>query len=420
VSRVAFVSYSRGDQPRVELVKNRLTQLGFEVWLDENLRGGQAWWDVILDKIRSCEVFVPNVSDASLQSQACAVERDYARALGKPVVPVAIERTHRPRPSDLETLQIVDYTTATDEAAFALVRAMNDHDPDRPLPGPLPARPEPPLSYLNRQMDIVTSRGALTHEQQVGVLLSVRPGLRSGDGDERLSAWTVLEALDARTDVTREVAEEIARLRAAHAPPEEQPQLRTESSRQEDEIAPRPAAPSIGQPSVTRLRLSTTDLVGAGTALGTGVVLALAVRWAAIVALRLSWEYGVPEWVYRVWEPLGEWPESFFYLLWLLTLGVMVYAGAARAKGRQPGSRSSWAGLAVGAAMRAVPLAVIWTTMVVVVEDEPVAWITSTMVLATTAGVVGRVLWDRSRDQGKTSEPGELMREDRDCGLVAS
>jgi hypothetical protein len=70
--------------------------------------------------------------------------------------------------------------------------------------------------------------------------------------------------------------------------------------------------------------------------------------------------------------------------------------------------------------MRAVPLAVIWTTMVVVVEDEPVAWITSTMVLATTAGVVGRVLWDRSRDQGKTSEPGELMREDRDCGLVAS
>ena len=70
--------------------------------------------------------------------------------------------------------------------------------------------------------------------------------------------------------------------------------------------------------------------------------------------------------------------------------------------------------------MRAVPLAVIWTTMVVVVEDEPVAWITSTMVLATTAGVVGRVLWDRSRDQGKTSEPGELMWEDRDCGLVAS
>jgi len=149
VDRVAFVSYSREDAVRVETMKDRLTQLGFEVWLDKNLRGGQAWWDVILDKIRSCEVFVMIVSDASLQSHACDVERQYARALGKPVVPVAIAATRRPNPSDIQSLQIVDYSAPTDEAAFALVRALNDHEPNLPLPDPLPDPPDPPLSYLN-------------------------------------------------------------------------------------------------------------------------------------------------------------------------------------------------------------------------------------------------------------------------------
>ena len=46
MGRVAFVSYCREDHAHVETLKDRLTQLGFDVWLDKNLRGGQEWWNV--------------------------------------------------------------------------------------------------------------------------------------------------------------------------------------------------------------------------------------------------------------------------------------------------------------------------------------------------------------------------------------
>ena len=73
------------------------------------------------------------ISDASLKSRACALEREYARALGKPIIPVAIAVTRVPMPSDIQTLQIVDYSTPTGDAAFALVSALNSHERRPPL-----------------------------------------------------------------------------------------------------------------------------------------------------------------------------------------------------------------------------------------------------------------------------------------------
>jgi hypothetical protein len=306
MSRVAFVSYSREDEARVERMKDRLTQLGFEVWLDKNLRGGQAWWDVILDKIRSCEVFVMIVSDASLQSHACAVEREYAHAVGKPVVPVAIANTRLPKPSDIQTLQIIDYSAPTEDAAFALVRALNDHEPNPALPDPLPEAPEPPLSYLNRQMDRVLDRESLSHDEQVGILLTVRPGLRSGDPDERVSAWKVLDALDARAGVTREASEEIARLRehygsgdfAAHPEP----------------IGSRPAEGGVRRadnPLATLMNPAEgggNALAGFGAAAAVGLLLSIVTRWIGTFALDLVYEYGLADWVYQVQEAVWTLP----------------------------------------------------------------------------------------------------------------
>ena len=51
------------------------------------------------------------VSRASVNSQACRAERDYATKLGKPILPVAVE--HMPAgliPTDVARLQIIDYT----------------------------------------------------------------------------------------------------------------------------------------------------------------------------------------------------------------------------------------------------------------------------------------------------------------------
>ena len=67
-----------------------LRALDHEVWLDQDLGGGQDWWDEILARIRWCDAFVPVLSAASLGSRACTGERTYALALQRPVLPIAV------------------------------------------------------------------------------------------------------------------------------------------------------------------------------------------------------------------------------------------------------------------------------------------------------------------------------------------
>ena len=86
-----FVSYARQDRDIVAALCNDLELLGREVWIDERLRGGQEWWDQILDHIRSCDVFVWTVSPASVASKACRSELEYASALGRAILPVKVK-----------------------------------------------------------------------------------------------------------------------------------------------------------------------------------------------------------------------------------------------------------------------------------------------------------------------------------------
>ena len=40
-----------------------------DVWFDEELGGGDAWWQMILERIRGCDVFVFAMTDDSLKSR---------------------------------------------------------------------------------------------------------------------------------------------------------------------------------------------------------------------------------------------------------------------------------------------------------------------------------------------------------------
>jgi TIR domain len=79
-----FISYSRHDEPAVSSLVDDLKRARMQVWLDNDLRGGDAWWMQILDEIRQCSVFVFAASDKSLDSEPCLAERDYAKGLGLP------------------------------------------------------------------------------------------------------------------------------------------------------------------------------------------------------------------------------------------------------------------------------------------------------------------------------------------------
>ena len=67
-----FISYARPDEDRVEQIAKHLTEFGREVWYDEELRGGQDWWDVILQTIRSCDLVIFVLSPDSVLCPRCS------------------------------------------------------------------------------------------------------------------------------------------------------------------------------------------------------------------------------------------------------------------------------------------------------------------------------------------------------------
>ena len=83
-----FISYSRKQQERIEFVAKHIESLGHDVWFDEDLAGGQRWWDEILRQIREGDLFVFAIAPDSIDSRACRREGRYAHDLGKGILPI--------------------------------------------------------------------------------------------------------------------------------------------------------------------------------------------------------------------------------------------------------------------------------------------------------------------------------------------
>lgn len=86
-----------------------------DAWYDQNLKGGQKWWDTILQHLVWCEGFIYLLSPASVNSEYCQKEVELARTHGKRIIPVLIEeRTEIP--SNLRDIQYVDLTKGLNDA----------------------------------------------------------------------------------------------------------------------------------------------------------------------------------------------------------------------------------------------------------------------------------------------------------------
>ena len=102
-----FVTYSSKDEVAVGELVSDLERARHSVWLDEDLRGGDPWWQDILTRIPECRVFV--LSKNSLASKPCRAELSYARALGLHILPVQIGPVDNLRTVPISDIQIVDY-----------------------------------------------------------------------------------------------------------------------------------------------------------------------------------------------------------------------------------------------------------------------------------------------------------------------
>ncbi len=111
-----FISYSRVDKQFTELFITRLRHMfpDVEIWYDDELHGGERWWDEILHQIAACDVFIYLLSNESVQSPYCQAEFTEARRLQKRVITVQIrDRTNLT--DELDDIQYVDMKAGVDD-----------------------------------------------------------------------------------------------------------------------------------------------------------------------------------------------------------------------------------------------------------------------------------------------------------------
>jgi len=223
-----FISYARKDRTAAETLRHDLERARSSVWLDDELTGGQAWWETILGQIRACELFVFALSPDSLRSKACQAELRYALELKRPLLPVMVRAVSvQLAPAAIADTQIIDYTERTADSAVALVTAAANRTLAPPLPQPLPTPPPPPMSYMNPYREQIQSSD-LSFRDQAHVVLALRGHLQ--DEDERDTARELLVELRRRQDIAESVARDVDELLASVPPPEPVSRVTTSST----------------------------------------------------------------------------------------------------------------------------------------------------------------------------------------------
>jgi hypothetical protein len=217
-----FLSYARENRPAVDALAADLRQMDYEPFFDEQLAGGQAWWDQLLARIEGCDVFLPVLSAQYLESNPCALEADYAHSLGKPFLPVTIDPVSPTLfRSYIAEAQWVSYDSADRSSVIELMRAFRSVPATpSPLPDPMPARPAVPISYLTAYREQIDSPEDLTRAQQTMLLSDLRARL---DSPDRPVVLSLLEKFSKRHDLVVSVADELNRILGSAAATAEEP-----------------------------------------------------------------------------------------------------------------------------------------------------------------------------------------------------
>lgn len=208
-----FISYSSKNRAAVQSLGADLEAMGHDVWFDQELSGGQAWWDEIIKGVVACDLFIFALTPESLASSPCRLEYTYANTLNKHILPVLLKDVDTSLlPPALSVLQFVDYRQIDRKASLALARALNGLPPVKSLPDPLPQPPTPPLSPLAKLGERVAA-ASLNYEEQAALLLDLKELLQSSD--TAVSARQLLMQLQARNDLYAKISQELESALAA-------------------------------------------------------------------------------------------------------------------------------------------------------------------------------------------------------------
>lgn len=241
--RKVFITYNRVSLDAVKSLAEDLEAALHEPWFDQELTGGQRWWDSILARIRASDVFVFALTPDSLESQACGRELDYALALGKPVLPVllSLEVQTNYLPAAIGQIQYVDYCKQDKQAALALVRALAGLPTAPPLPDLLPEPPPVPISYVVSLKEKIDCDAPLDYQDQIALVMKLRDRFREGRPIEEIT--DLLDRLKRRDDLLAKVLQEIESVLAEISQRRSTPPPRRKAAKRDLASAPEAKAP---------------------------------------------------------------------------------------------------------------------------------------------------------------------------------
>lgn len=207
--RFLFLSYAREDRDVLRPLEEGIEVLHHRLWVDHKLEAGHAWWNDIIDHIQACDAMLIALSPSLLDSEAAALERRYARELGKPLIPVVVaEVPDDILPADIAGLQFVDFVRDP-RAPFHLANVLSSLPPTPQLPDPLPQPPPVPISYMAGLADKIR-QPQLSYDEQMALVGSLRASLEQPK--ERVIASKLLAQLAERHDLYSRPGKEIDRL----------------------------------------------------------------------------------------------------------------------------------------------------------------------------------------------------------------
>jgi len=175
-----FISYSRNKVELITELVDDLKILEHQVWFDQDLEGGQAWWDKIISEILKCEILIFVLCQDSLQSLACKRELNFAIDLGKNVIPIIFSDenvSYNLLPPELSKIQSVKYDCNDRKSALKLATICSKTKSAELLPDPMPKPPDIPLSYLGNIAEIIASPNNINFEKQSSLLIDIKKGL---------------------------------------------------------------------------------------------------------------------------------------------------------------------------------------------------------------------------------------------------
>ncbi len=204
-----FLSYARADVAKVDELFADLTQAKRDPWRDLEVSGGQQWWDEILERVESCDLFIFLLSPDSVRSRPCRAELAYAELLGRPILPVLVrDMALDLAPAPIAETAVVDVTTRSTESTIALLNAI-DATPPATRPTSLPVRPPVPLNELAPLADRLAAQTLSLNEQR-GLIADLSSAAEVAEHEATVAAF--VRQFASRPDLASAVRPDVDRL----------------------------------------------------------------------------------------------------------------------------------------------------------------------------------------------------------------